>query len=408
MSQPSILIITNRVPFPLNDGGNLATYSMVKGYHEAGWRVYLFSMNTTRHFITKETLPSLFHEIDFESFEINTDIKAVGVLINFFLSKKPNHAERFFSKQFENRLTEIIQEFQPVVVQLESIFLSTYINSIRNITTCSIAIRLHNIEHQIWESLAHEMKAGLKKIYLQNLAHRIKKFELEAWQIADVLIPITQKDADCVKDNIHLVNQIVVPYGICVKERPIQNDNEAWHGYHLGAMDWVPNAEAITWFLNEVWPTLHEELPEFQFFFAGRNMPYSFHKYHGNGVHCVGEVLDAASFIADKKMLIVPLHTGGGIRVKVLEAMAMGKLIIATSISMQGIDEAKSGIHFLQANTASEFRNQIVLALKDKTQATIIAENGKKLVQEKYNEGSIMKSLDEFMRIQINISKTQL
>jgi glycosyltransferase involved in cell wall biosynthesis len=293
------------------------------------------------------------------------------------------------------------------VVQLESVFLATYFKEIRRQRKAILAIRLHNIEYRIWKGLAEESRHLFKKYYLQNLATRMKRFEQNAWQEADVIIPITQRDAEIAKANISRTKIMVAPFGM--NEKIVKsNVEEQWNAYHIGAMDWAPNAEGIRWLIEEAWKDIHDAVPELQFHFAGRNMPVDFKNYEDNGVVCEGEVADANTFIANKKILLVPLFAAGGIRVKVLEGMAAGKLVIATPTAMQGIDEAVSGKHFLLATNAEEFKQQILWTLHHKEEATQIAEQGKKLVEEYYNQEKIMKKLSDFLLQQINTSTTHL
>lgn len=401
MSHPSILIVTNRVPYPLNDGGNLAMYQMAKGYHNVGWKVFLFSMNTSRHFIEPDSLPIFFREIIFEPFEMDTNVMPLSVLKNFLFSTQPNHAERFFNKKFQEKLVQITQSFQPDIIQFESIFLATYFNAIRHQSKALIIIRLHNIEYQIWEGLANESKNFFKKYYLKILAQRIQQFEKNAWQEADVLLPITQRDANVVQQTIDEENCIVVPFGVTISSQK-SDDEEQWNAYHIGAMDWAPNADGIKWFLEKSFPKIHQLLPDFQFHFAGRNMPDLFKAFNSNGVVCAGEVADANAFISNKKILIVPLFSAGGIRVKILEAMAAEKLIIATPTAMKGIDDAVAGKHFLQAETADDFCKQIVWTLQHKEEASKIAMSGKVLIETNYNDEKIAQqftnSLQTFLK----------
>ncbi|RYZ54358.1 MAG: glycosyltransferase [Sphingobacteriales bacterium] len=405
MAGHSILILSNRVPFPLNDGGSLAMYRMIEGYFKAGWDVFLFSMNTSRHFVPPDTLPPLFRQIRLETFDINTDVKVVPTVKNFLLSRKPNHADRFYSKDFETRLRQIIASFKPDIIQLESIYLASYIDTVRQACNAHLAIRLHNIEFQIWERLSEETSTGFRKFYLRDLAARIRRFEMDAWERADILLPITGVDANLVKQHVPEAEIMVVPYGFEISQTSA-GMNGVWSAYHLGAMDWVPNAEAVSWFIEEVWPGVHEQKPGFHFYFAGRNMPYSFQKYNGNGVTCMGEVADAAEFIADKNILVVPLRSGGGVRIKILEAMAAGKLVISTAVGMQGIDEAIPGKHYLQADTVNEFREKLLWCLDNQTEAASVAQSGAVMVREGYDETKIMNSLVKQMSAFITQKET--
>jgi polysaccharide biosynthesis protein PslH len=392
MAKHRILILTNRIPYPLNDGGSLAMHAMIEGLHKAGWAVYLLSMNTSRHYVAKEVLPPLFSQIEFETFDINTDVKLVPTLMNFFFSRKPNHAERFYERDFDKKLKEIILDFEPEIIQLESIYLSTYIPSIRDVTKAKVSIRLHNIEYQIWERLANDAPS-FRRYYIKDLASRIRRFEINAWSQADILVPISDTDALIVESHTSGKEIATAPFGIELPKQPNAKGNEKWVGYHIGAMDWMPNVEAITWFLEEVWPDLHREIPQFEFYFAGRNMPGSFEKFEHDKVTCEGEVASASAFTSDKKILIVPLRSAGGIRVKTIQAMAEAKVVISTSIGMTGISAAVPNAHFLPAEDKEDFVNKIKWVLDNKEKAQEIGHAAAELVRREYDQDRIMKAL---------------
>ncbi len=398
MSNRRILILTNRVPYPLNDGGNLAMQAMINGYHSAGWQVYLLAMNTSRHFLGGDILGSIYTNIfRFETVPINNDVKPVPTLVNFLFSKQPNHAERFQSEDFKNAIKEAIVLFKPDIVHVESVFLTSYLPLIKRLTNATTVLRMHNIEWQVWERLA-KASTGVKRIYLTNLAKRIRKYEPQAWGQYDFLLPITSVDAAMVARVLPQAKLHIVPFGIKTDSLSPQYIGD-WVGYHIGAMDWLPNAEGISWFLKEAWPIIHRQHPEFNFHFAGRNMPESFQKFIA-GVTCYGEVQDANTFIANKRILIVPLRSGGGIRVKILEAMVMGKVVVSTAIGMQGID-ATAGVHFLEANTAVEFANTIDWILLNKEKAETIGQNSAALIRDKYDVNLIQIGLLQWLEANI-------
>lgn len=395
MSAKRILVLTNRVPYPLNDGGNLAMKAMIEGYVKRGWQVYLLSMNTSRHYIKESTLNTIYQNVyQFDTVDVNNDVNVKQLVENFVFSRQPNHAERFANKEFRERLKEVLEAFSPHVVQLESIFLATYIDDINRCSNALTILRLHNIEYQIWTRLAREQTNPLKKYYLANLAKRIKRFEEWAWQEFDLLLPITEVDATIVERIVSKEKIHTSPYGIDLSTIVTNITEEKWVGYHIGAMDWQPNVEGVKWFIETVWPSVRGDSASFEFYFAGRNMPEYFYDKKVEGVHCEGTVPDANTFIADKKILIVPIHSGGGIRIKILEAMALGKIVISTAVGMQGVD-AEEGVHYLLANNAEEFADAIAWCLNNKEKGNEIGEKAKSLIKEKYTAAAIMASIDE-------------
>ncbi len=390
MAQRKILILTNRVPYPLKDGGNLAMHAMIEGYHRAGWQVYLLSMNTSRHYIKHSQLEKLFTDLyAFEWVDINNDLKWHDILKNFFFSRQPEHAKRFFQPEFNKKLTGILAAFDPDVVQVESVYLSTYLPTIQKHSFALTVLRIHNVEYQIWKGLAKKRKNGLKKVYLETLTARIRDFEREAWKAYDLLLPITEKDASLIArlEDVHDI--VVAPFSIEVGKMEKSTTPEKWVGYHIGAMDWIANRDGIQWFLDEAWPKIRRVVPGFEFYFAGRNMPPEFMNIDIKGVYCLNEVPSAEEFIADKKILIVPLWSAGGIRVKILEAMAAGKIVISTPTGIKGID-ARPGEHYLVARKPEDFARSIKWCFEHPQEAEAMAQRARNLVKEKYEHNKVI------------------
>lgn len=388
MAGRKILVLTNRVPYPLRDGGNLAMNTMIEGYRKAGWQVYLLSMNTSRHRVAGDTLSKIYSNLyAFETVDVDNDLNWKAILKNFLFEREAEHVKRYYSDDFRKRLKDVLVAFEPDVVQVESVFLTTYMPVIRKYANAVTVLRLHNVEYQIWQGLASKTKNILKRIYLDSLAERIRNYERKAWGQYDILLAITEKDAHLVQ-RLETVNEILVaPFSIDITSVPAQNSGE-WVGYHIGAMDWRPNEDAVRWFVHKAWPVVRKAAPGFRFYFAGRNMSAEMKEIQVDGVFSMGEVEDANAFIADKRILIVPLWSGGGIRVKILEAMAAGKIVITTSKGIKGI-EAQPNEHYLRAHSPQDFAKAIKWCLEHKSEAENIAANARALVVEKYNQAKV-------------------
>lgn len=404
MNREVVLIVCNRVPYPLRDGGALAMYAMIEGWYRLGKEVHVLAMNTSRHPVGIEELPDLFRSIaSFSMSDTDNDIRWSRVLKNLLLSDKPEHAQRFYSQEFENQLVRLCNQVQPAMVQLESIYLHEYVPALRKHFPEMLVIqRLHNVEREIWSRLAAQTQNSWKRAYLRNLSDRIARYEEQVWRETDLLLPITRKDASAITSCGIDTPQCVIPYGLQLDGQMIAFPEENMHAYHIGAMDWKPNAEAMDWMQREIVPAVLRKLPGFRFSFAGRNMPERFAGAINATFCCCGEVPDAATFIADKQILIVPLRSGSGLRVKTLEAMAAGKLVISTSVGIQGID-ALEDIHFLRADSADAFADKIIWAYAHPQHAKRIALNARDLVKEHHDAAQLMKELESKVETLLSI-----
>lgn len=398
MTHPdTILIVCNRVPYPLKDGGAMAMYAMIKGWQDLGKEVHVLAMNTTRHRVSAAQLPDLFRHIaGFEMVDVDTDIRLLPTLRNYFFSQKPQHAERFYFQHFEEKIIHTIEKVKPDVIQLESIYLQEYETAIRSHSKAFLLQRLHNIEAEIWQRLADETVPFFKRFYLHSLARRIAAYEQKVWRYCDALIPISKADEAQIKKSGCTTKLCTIPFGIDTSTLRENKEHNDWTAYHIGAMDWQPNIEAMEWMRDEIVPAILKLRPDFCFHFAGRNMPDIFKENQEPSFYCSGEVNNADTFITDKRFLIVPLRSGSGIRIKTLEAMAAGKIVISTSVGIQGI-EAQDKVHFLLANTAAEFATAIDWCLQHQQAAMTIAHQAQQLIKEEYNATALMQKLNNFV-----------
>lgn len=379
-----ILIVTNRIPYPLQDGGALAMHGMIEGYLQQGWEVGLLSMNTARHPVVQEVFEKKYGGLSFLQLEpFDNQLKPTRLLGNLIFSQLPEHVQRFYHPHFEQQLLAAIDEFSPDVIQMESTFLASYMPAIRKVTNAPVVLRMHNVEYQIWQRSAQTSK-GWRSRYYKILAARMESWEERAWDLFDLLLPITREDADVVKAIGLKTPVCTVPFGITLLEPPPAVPLSFLKAFHIGAMDWQPNREAIQWFIKSVWPRVQEVAPEFRFNIAGRHLEAGFCAPLPNGITNFGTVESASTFLLDNEVLIVPLLAGGGLRIKILESMAAGKLVISTSVGMQGI-AAGPQQHFLLADTIAEMVGAIKMVVNEPQAAALIAMAGQALVRENFN-----------------------
>ncbi len=356
-----ILQLTNKPSWPAHDGGAIAMHTLTAGFANLGHEVTVLSMQTLKHATRHVDLPVDIRSLaDFRFVKVDAKVSYWAALVNLLFSQQPYNAVRFISADYTRALSELLREKNFDVIQLEGLYLCPYIQVIREHSEAVIAYRAHNIEFEIWERTAQITK-GLKKIYLTLLSKRIRRFELSYLNKYDILVPITERDAQHLLQLGNLKPCFVAPAGIaadCAFDPllPVKFPSI----FHLGSLDWSPNQEGLLWFLTNCWPELHSKFPDLKFYVAGRNAPdWLIEKLKIPGVVYEGEVPDAHVFIRSKAVMVVPLLSGSGMRVKMIEGMALGSAVVSTSIGAEGID-AVHGEHFLQADTPSDFTAAIV------------------------------------------------
>lgn len=283
------------------------------------------------------------------------------------------------------------------MIQLEGLYLLPYISTIRENSKALISFRAHNLEHEIWEQNAEYEKNVLKKFYLNNLALRIKKFELSFLNKYDVLIPITERDASKFEKFGNKKPVFVCPTGINLKKfENTEIDVNNLNFYHFGSLDWLPNTEGLIWFLENIWKKIQEKYPNIQFSIAGRNASTKFvRKLKDYKINYFGEVENSEDFTCFQTIMVVPLQSGSGMRIKIIEAMAAGKIVISTSKGLEGID-AQDNKEVLIANTEIEFIRTIILIIENKIDIKLISVNAKNYISKKFNNIALSKLLLNF------------
>lgn len=393
-----ILQLCHKVPFPPKDGGCMAMHNLTMGLIDEGHEVKVLSINTKKHFIDSSQLPEWYRQAsNIETVYVDTDVKIAGAFVNLFKDESYN-ISRFYSVDFENKLIEVLKQNNYDVVQLESLFMSIYSSVIKKYSTAKIVLRAHNIENELWFDAAKKCTNVIKKQYLSFLAKRLQKYELQSLSAYDAIVAITAKDELYFKNAGFQKASLTIPFGISLPQiaETETTEQEANSLFHIGAMDWQPNKEGVTWFLKNVWQQVSKQHPEVTFYLAGRNIQkQDFECVKNHSVSIVGEVENAQQFMLSKNIMIVPLLSGAGMRVKIIEGLALGKTIITTSIGAEGID-CQNNTNIIIANSANEFMEAIHKCLTDKSFASQIGKNAKIVALEKYNNADICKRLSQF------------
>jgi len=384
-----ILQITPRIPFPLNDGGNIAMWYNLRSLNQAGHNTYIAALNTNKHHQNPSDVSNI---AKVYSVEINTDLKLRKVILNLF-SSTPYVVSRFYSNEFANLLASLCEKEQFDIIQMEGIYLAPYIDIIRSVCDSLIVLRAHNIEHEIWERVSQNEESIAKKKYLELCTRRLKKFELAKMNKFDFLAAITQRDFDAFNQLGYKKDGCILPVGLDIKEyEPHYRNNKQISLCFIGSLDWMPNQDGLKWFLEKVWPIIYQKFPSLEFHVAGRNPPKWVFAKAGNGVIVHGEVPDAKTFLLSHPITVVPLLSGSGMRVKILESMALGRVVLTTRIGLEGI-EARHQQEVLVGDAPTDFISLLEYCLSAPEHLQILAKNAKDFAFEKYDNIAIGKKV---------------
>jgi len=396
-----VLQLCNKPPYPPVDGGTMAMNSITQGLLSRGCEVKVLTVESDKHPVRQDRIPDDYlAKTSMEAVYVDLRVKPLPAALAMFYGDS-YHVERYISLRFISKLKEILRHEEFDVVHVESIFLTPYVPLLRKYSKAKVILRGHNVEHLIWKQVAHSAHNSFKRWYLKYLSMTLCSYEMEHVNDYDGIVCITGNDAGYFRRNGCRKPMAVIPFGV-VPEDVSQETVEPDSLFHIGAMDWLPNQESIRWLLDEVWPVVHREVPRAKLYLAGRKMPEKWMKADIEGVSVVGEVPDAMYFIGSKKINVVPLLSGSGIRVKIIEAMSLGKTVITTTVGAQGIDYS-DGENLLIANTPEDFARQIKRCLDDDEFCCRVGKAAERLIAEQYNEGLLADKLLKFYNERIEL-----
>ncbi|MCB9171086.1 MAG: glycosyltransferase [Flavobacteriales bacterium] len=392
-----ILQLCNKPPFPPIDGGSKAMYDLTRGLIEARQQVKVVCITTPKHDLDTSGMPSeIVEKSGIEGVFVDTSLNVVDAFADLITADNYN-ISRFFSPDMDIRLIRLLAAEQFDVVLLESLFMAPYIPTIRRYSDARVVLRSHNLEHVIQERIATGEKNILKRPYRRFLARQLKNYEMEVLDRVDAVAAISPVDRDNFLRHGTRTPIATIPFGVV----PADYDTTPAKGpltfFHLGSMDWLPNEEGVHWLVDQVWPRLLRKQPKARLHLAGNRMPRDLIARQTNGLQIKGRVKDAGRYMAERHVMVVPLFSAGGMRVKIIEGMAMGKCVISTPIGAEGI-EATHDKDILIARNMTEFVEQMDRVLREPDLATRIGTQARHLIEQRYDTRRIVKDLITFLK----------
>jgi glycosyltransferase involved in cell wall biosynthesis len=385
-----ILQLTNRVPYPLNDGGNIATYNVTYFLNQMGHELTLLTLNTKKHYQSITPLQDMAHVY---AVDIDTTITMSGLVKSLF-QQMPYNVQRFYDKKYELQLIELLTHHTYDIIQIEGSYMVMYAPIIRKYSKAKVVLRSHNIEHMIWQRMSDNESNFLKKKYFQIMSRKIKWFEDVTMKEVDAIVAITQNDAEYYHDQGFKGELTTINAGVnlnkFIPQPALKIKNTI--GFIAG-LDWLPNIQGLDWFLSEIWPSVKLKYPLLELHIAGKAMPQKYLQIKDSSIVIHGTVADAVNYIQKCEIFIVPLLSGGGMRLKVVEAMALGKCILSTSVGAEGVGYSHQTNIYI-ADTVAEWLAFFDWMVQNTTQLSIIEQNAIRLANEKYSWEQLVKQFE--------------
>jgi len=392
-----ILQLCNKPPVPPVDGGSKAMYNLTRGLLDAGHSVKVLCISTPKHPLVMDDVPAEFIErTAIEGLFVDTSINVVDAFTDLLTSDNYN-VSRFFSPDLDIRLIRLLSGESFDIVQLESLFMTPYIPNIRRYARAPIVLRSHNLEHVLQERIATGERNMLKRPYRHFLARQLKAYEMAVLDRVDGVAAISDADAARFREHGTRTPIVTIPFGVDLNDHRVEQPGGDPVFFHLGSMDWLPNEQGVRWLLDKVWPLVIAQRPGAKLHLAGNRMPKDLMDAEFDGVTIQGRVKSAERYIAGRHVMVVPLLSAGGMRVKIIEGMAMGRAILSTTMGAEGIDHS-DGHDILLADTPKAFAARMVDLIDHPERIAVLGTHAHDLVKRKYSNGPIVQQLVTFYR----------
>ena len=350
-----ILQLCHKPSYPPIDGGSIAMNNLTNGLLKNGHSVQVLAINTYKQFCDITKVPKDFLSItNYKLIYVDIKVRALAAFFNLFTAKSYN-IFRFDSPLFEKELISTLKKSEFDMVILESLYTTPYLDTLKKYHKGPIVLRSHNVEHKIWENLSHTSTNPFRKWYLKLLAKRLKKYELNIINEVDLIASISTSDSELFKQNGCSTFIEHIPFGINFEEPDFKEYLKLKVKdlilFHIGSMDWIPHQEAFRWFFDTVWTEFNLKHPEIELHLAGSKMPDWLIKHKYRNVKVTNGYSDAKEFMKNKAIMVVPSFSGSGIRIKIAEGMAKGKVILTTTNGAMGIPCTKDYNIFISDNS---------------------------------------------------------
>ena len=396
-----ILFLSPTLPFPLTDGGRIRVFNLLKQIATKN-DVTLLALETQPTDV--EAVAEL-QQLDIQVHLVrNTPTLprvSFGTLVTALRERQPITVARYARPAYRQKFRELIATENYDLVHYEMFHTAQF----RADTDLPGVLSQQNVDSAIWRRLCDETTHPFYKLayWTQQLA--FQRYERVLSPKFDAVTCTSDIDAavfqrHCPEDTI-----TIIPNGVDVAHYQPDFTSEApAHLIYIGSMDWYPNEDAVAFFADEVFPRIQEKVPDVQFSIVGGNPSARVQKLaERDGVIVTGRVPEIKPYFAEATVFVVPLRIGSGTRLKILEALAMGKAVVSTSVGAEGL-ALKDGEEIFIADEPTVFADAVIRLLTDTTLRRRTGENGRARVEQDYDWRRIGEKLHHLYESLINTS----
>lgn len=392
----NILALTPALPFPLDTGGKIRNYHILKGL-AASHRVTLLSfVDSEREMGYREELLRCCQRV--EVVRCPQRPKPIRFL-HLLSTRTPDLFYRFCSRRMKERVQALLEKERFDLVHFTFSYMGQYAYLL--LPGPMKVLDAHNVEYLMVHRMEQLRLNPLMRLAWRVEWPRVRRYELSLLRQMDCCLTVSEVDRQVFRSHLPDLRVSVFPNGVDSQYFSPQNTLEEPYLAFTGWMSYVSNVDGVDFFYREIFPGIRRVRPDVKFLVVGRDPDRHLLEMARSDPALVvtGAVEDVRPYLAKSQVVVVPLRVGSGTRLKILEAMAMGKPVVSTSLGCEGL-EVCDGQEILVADTPQKFAAQVLDLLRNPEQRRQVGEKGRKLVQEKYEWQSIVKGLDRlYMRL---------
>jgi polysaccharide biosynthesis protein PslH len=384
-----ILFLSRWFPFPVNNGSKIRVHNLLRGLSQVH-EVVLLSFYDPREVsldeVRKYPYCSQVQVVPWKSFNFHTWRSDLGLF-----SSTPRSLLDTYSPEMEVLIRQTISSQKIDMIIASQLTMASYFPAFAGLPAI-----FEEVELGLYVDLAFHRGSWISRLRRRLTWFKLKKYFLSLLEAFDACTVVSEQEGDIFTRTFPVFRQKVEVFPNCLRVEDYQSASPVPVKYQLifsGSFRYRPNYQAMLWFLNEVYPLVLEQIPDVSLVVTGDpdNLPLPDLK----NVTLAGYVDDIKSLIVSCSLSIVPLWYGGGTRLKLLEALALGTPVVATSKGAEGL-HVQHGENILIADQPDQFAAHVIRLLNDADLRKRLSANGRQLVHEQYNWRTI---LPKFLRL---------
>jgi glycosyltransferase involved in cell wall biosynthesis len=388
-----ILFVASKIAWPPIDGGRIATYEPMRHLTARGHRIGFLGFGSQAAADELRAHAGLLFARAIPH-RTESDIFSAGLSL---LSPLPYTAAKYRAGAMTDALREVLNEEQFDLVHFEGTQMAHYLAQVQRLGIPTV-LRLQNVEADLAKRYARTVQGPLRW-FVEEQARRMRRFETAACRRATLCLAISEEDARVIRERAPDAQVAVSTAGVdLVRYAPHPMSEEPGNVVFIGGLDWPPNADAVRWFRSAIWPRIRSEEPSAHWWVVGKGPPAEMLRWPeaDRSISVTGYVEDVRKYLLAASVVVVPLRSGGGMRLKILEALAAAKTVVSTPLGAEGI-AVESGRDLVLAPDAKAFAAEVVRLLRAPTERFRIGQNARQIATQ-YGWEKIIQGQEEIYR----------